>query len=153
MARFRVLLVDENDDYLDGLEAWLAKAPGIEVVGRAHSGRDAQDRALRLVPDLVLADVSLPDMSGFELTRCIKAMRPEPIVLLMTFHDSRAVGLAAVAAGATACVAKTAVTEQLLPAITSLLRSRRPAIGALGTPNPSVPATERNELNQKRRRP
>lgn len=148
MARWRVLLVDENDDFLDGLAAWLAKAPGIEVIGRAHSGEDAKDRVTRLAPDLVLADVSLPDMSGFALTRCVKAMRPAPIVLLMAFHDSPAVVLAAFAAGAAGCVAKTGVTEQLVPTIASLLGSKPPGAEIVRAADPGVTTHQ-----QKRREP
>ena len=116
-----VLLVAESDDFLDGIASWLLKAPGLEVVGRAHSGHEAMDRVERLSPDLVLMDISLADMNGFEVTRRIKSQRPAPFVLLMTFHDSRVVGLAAMEAGADGCVSKTEVTDRLLPAIDALL--------------------------------
>jgi DNA-binding NarL/FixJ family response regulator len=153
LARWRVLLVDENDDFLDGLAAWLAKMPGIEVIGRAHSGDEAKDRVLRLAPDLVLADVSLPDMSGFELTRCVKAMRPAPVVLLMAFHDSRAVVLAAFAAGAAGCVSKAEVTEHLVPAITQLLESGQLGAGVFGGPEPGVTQKEPHAWKEKGREP
>jgi len=153
LARWRVLLVDENDDFLDGLEAWLAKAPGIEVVARAHSGHEAEGHASRLLPDLVIADVSLPDMSGFELTRRVRRMRPAPMVLLTTFHDSRAVVTAAVAAGAARCVAKAGVTEQLVPAITSLLGSTQPGVETLGAGGPGLTDSEPGDWNRKRNRP
>lgn len=116
-----MLLVDENDDFLDGLASWLAATPGIEVIGKAHSGLEALERVERLTPDLVLMDVALPDLSGFEVTRRIKELRRAPAVLLMTFHGSRAAGVAAVAAGADGCVSKADVTDRLLPAVEELL--------------------------------
>jgi DNA-binding NarL/FixJ family response regulator len=153
LARWRVLLVDENDDYLDGIAAWLAKMPGIEVVGRAHSGLDAKHRVATLAPDLVLADVSLPDMSGFSLTSDLKAMRPAPTVLLMAFHDSRAVVLAAFAAGAAGCVSKTEVTEHLLPAIASLLGAKLPGVDVRSTPDQGITENDPSDWKGKRREP
>ena len=120
MARKRVLLVDENDDFLDGIASWLTKQGGLVLLGRAHSGSEAVDRARQLAPDLVLMDITLTDMSGFEAVRLIKSLRPAPKVLLMTFHESQAAVIAAFAAGADGCLSKSAVTEALPKAIDSL---------------------------------
>jgi DNA-binding NarL/FixJ family response regulator len=116
----RVLLVDRNDDFLDGLSSLLGKERGIRIVGRAHSAREAIDRTRELAPDLVLMDVSLADMSGFRAVAWLKALRPSPLVLLLTFHFSRAVGAVALQSGADGFVCKTAVADRLLPAIGDL---------------------------------
>ena len=121
MTLKRVLLVAESDDFLDGLASWLLRTPSLEVVGRAHSGLEAMDRVERLTPDLVLMDVSLTDVSGFEVARRVKTRRDAPYVVLMTFHESTAVDDAAFAAGADGCVSKTDVTGRLLAAIEGLL--------------------------------
>ena len=121
MSRKRVLLVDENDDFLDGIASWLAGQGGLVLLGRAHSGGEAVARARQLAPDVVLMDISLTDMSGFEAVRLIKDLRPAPKVFLMTFHESRAAVIAAFAAGADGCVSKSAVIEALPKAIESLL--------------------------------
>ena len=106
----RVLLVDENDDFLDGLASLMAKQPGMEVVGRAHLGVEAVERARSLSSDdLVLMDVSLRDMSGFEAVDLIKARPLAPKVLLMTFHESRAAANAAFASGADGCLSKSSM--------------------------------------------
>ena len=118
--RRTVLLVDQNDDFLDGLCSLLAKDPGFEVVGRAHTGLEAIERARERSPDLVLLDASLTDMSGFQVLPRLKALRPSPLVLLMTFHGSRAAGLAATQAGADRCVSKTGVPGRLLPTLREL---------------------------------
>ena len=120
MSAKRVLLVDENDDFLDGIASWLAGQGGLVLVGRAHSGDEAVDRARQLAPDLVLMDISLPDMTGFEAARLIKAGLPAPKVFLMTFHESRAAVVAAFAVGADGCFSKSAVTEALPRAIEAL---------------------------------
>ena len=130
MARKRVLLVDENDDFLDGLASWLAKQQGLEVAGRAHSGMEAVDRAAQLLPHLILMNISLKDMSGFEAVRQIKARPAPPKILLMTFHESRAAVIAAFAAGADGCVFTSEVTEGLLHAVEAVLGLREQGLTA-----------------------
>ncbi|MGH9870416.1 MAG: response regulator [Candidatus Polarisedimenticolia bacterium] len=130
IARRRLLLVDENDDFLDGLASWLAKQGGLEVAGRAHSGMEAVDRTARLLPDLILMNISLRDMSGFEAVRQIKARPAPPKILLMTFHESRAALIAALAAGADGCVFTSGVTEALLHAVETLLGLREQGLTA-----------------------
>lgn len=85
------------------------------------------ERAEELLPEIVLMNVSLPDMSGFEVTRRLRERRLAPLVVLMTFHESHAAGVAAREAGADGCVSKTDITLRLLPKIEELLwRSREP---------------------------
>ena len=119
--RRTVLLVDQNDDFLDGLCSLLAKDADFEVVGRAHTGIEAIERAKDRSPDLVLLDASLADMSGFTAVPRLKALRPSPLVVLMAFHGSRAAGLAAAQAGADACVSKADVPDRLLLTLRELL--------------------------------
>jgi len=116
----RVLLVAENDDLLDGIAAWLATSPELEVAGRAHSGAEAIDRAVRLQADLVIVDATLQDMSGYEATRALKSLRPAPRVLIMTFLDTRFAKLAALAADADGLVATPEIPQRLLPKIAEL---------------------------------
>lgn len=117
----RLLLVDKNDDFLDGLRALLEKDPGIAVVGRAHSASEALQRIPQLRPHLVLMDVCLSDMTGFSAVSKLKALKSAPLVLLMTFHGSRAAGEAALKAGADGCVFKTDLPDRLLLTLQELL--------------------------------
>ena len=114
MPRRRVLVVDQNDDFLDGLCSLLTNDPGLEVVGRAHTAAEAIERAEALSPDLVLLDVSLSDTGGFKAVRRLKALHPAPLVLLMIFHKSHAADVAALGAGADGCVSKAGVPDRLL---------------------------------------
>jgi DNA-binding NarL/FixJ family response regulator len=113
-ADARVLLVDENDDFLDGLAAWIGACPGFEIAGIAHSGREALQRIDLLEPDVVLMDISLPDMNGLEVTRRISARARKPLVILMTFHDLTAIRVEASLAGADACLAKPEIARNFL---------------------------------------
>ena len=125
VSRVRTLLVDDNDDFLDGLAAWLTHDPQVEIVGRAHSGREAIERVVQLTPDLVLMDVSMSEINGFEAARKIKTDAGAPAVILMTFHDSHAARLEAWAAGADSFLAKSEITGRLTVMIEDLFRQRR----------------------------
>jgi DNA-binding NarL/FixJ family response regulator len=124
VSRVRTLLVDDNDDFLDGLSAWLDHDPKLEIVGRAHSGSEALERVAQLRPDLVLMDVSMAEINGFEAARRIKSETGAPAVILMTFHDSHAARLEAWAAGADSFLAKSEITERLTVLIDDLIRQR-----------------------------
>ncbi len=121
MRRVRVLLVEGNEDFLDGLTDWFSREGQLEIVGRAHSGREAIDLVERIRPDLVLMDVKMPDVSGFDAARKIKSPPDSPVVILMAFHDSHAAQIAAGAAGADGFVAKSEITEQLMPVLRGVI--------------------------------
>ena len=117
----RLLLVDRNDDFLDGLRSLLEHEPGTEVVGRAHSASEAIARARRLRPHLVLMDVALSDMSGFQAVAKLKALPSAPRVVLMTFHASHAAREPAHEAGADGCVSKAEAPDRLLLTLQEIL--------------------------------
>jgi DNA-binding NarL/FixJ family response regulator len=121
LSRVQVLLVEGNDDFLDGLTEWLSQRCELAIVGRAHSGPEAIDLTERLHPDLVLMDITMPDVSGFDAARMIKSPPDAPVVILMAFHDSHAARIAAAAAGADGFVAKSEITERLMPIIRGLI--------------------------------
>lgn len=124
MSRARTLVVAGNDTFLDGVVAWMADDPRIDVVGRAHSGSDVLDRIDALQADLVLMDVSLPDGSGFEVARRIKSRPSAPLVVLLSFYDSRVARLEAWAAGADGFLPTSETAESLRPLLGDLLRAK-----------------------------
>ena len=124
MKRARTLLVASNDDFLESVTDWLTRDARIEVVGRAHTGSEALERVETLRAELVLVDVTLPDMNGFEVARRIKARLAAPAVILLSFFDSQAVRHEAWLAGADALVAKHEMTERLNTLAGELLRPR-----------------------------
>jgi DNA-binding NarL/FixJ family response regulator len=117
----RVLLVDDNPDFLEGVSAWLTRDPGFELAGVAASGGEALTQVEHLEPDVVLMDVAMPDLNGFQATRRIKSKSGAPLVILLTFHDSETARVEALAAGADGFVPKTKVTEDLMRVIRGLL--------------------------------
>jgi len=124
MSRARTLLVAVNDDFLDSVVAWVADDARIEIVGRAHTGSEGVASVESLRADLILVDVTLPDISGFEVARRVKARPGAPVVVMLSFHDSRAARLEAWAAGADGFVPQSETAVRLLPLVGDLLRQR-----------------------------
>ncbi|MEW6207426.1 MAG: response regulator transcription factor [Acidobacteriota bacterium] len=116
----RVLLVDDNADFLAALSSFLSDNPGIEIVGRASSGCEAVEAVDIVRPDLILMDVSMPLMNGLEATAIIKSRPDSPQVLMLTLYDSPQYQEAALSAGADGFILKSEVLNDLLPAIRTI---------------------------------
>jgi DNA-binding NarL/FixJ family response regulator len=125
VSQIRVVLVDDSDDFLEVVSEWLTADPDIRIVGTAHSGCEAVTRVEELTPDVVLMDVTMPGMNGFEATRHIKSRAGAPLVILLAFHDSETARHEAWAAGADDLMAKADVTEGLLKLVRDLVSGRR----------------------------
>lgn len=119
-SRIRVLLVDDNDEFLARISAWLDGWPWLEVVGQVGSGEAAIFEANRLAPDLVLTDLCMPGMNGIEVARRLKRKPDGPRVIVVTFYASASLRSEAIAAGADGLLDKADVTECLMPSIRSM---------------------------------
>jgi DNA-binding NarL/FixJ family response regulator len=120
MPARRVLLVDDNAEFLDSAAHFLNTDPRIEIVGRACSGRGALEQVPLLKPDLVLMDLSMPEMNGLEATRALKEQGDDPRIIILTLHDNPEYRAAAAAVRADGFVTKTDLDLQLLPMIHQL---------------------------------
>ena len=119
MNTTRVLLVDDDLDFLDSAALLLGAAPGLTVVGCARSGEQAVTEAERLLPDLILMNTGMVGLGGLEATRRIKARHPAPRVILLALHDTAEHRQAADEAGADGFLSKVALTtaiSAMLPA-------------------------------------
>ncbi|UUZ58254.1 response regulator [Nocardioides sp. B-3] len=114
-----VLVVDDHQLVRRGLEAVLASAGDIELVGQAADGRAAVELATDVEPDVILMDLQLPVLSGPDATREILATRPETAVLVLTMFEDDDTVHAAVAAGAVGYLLKGADGEDILAAARS----------------------------------
>ena len=79
----RILIADDHEIFAEGLCALLEKEPEFEVIGRASGGGQAVQLARDELPDIVIMDMSMPDINGIEATRLIKAERPAVRVLCL----------------------------------------------------------------------
>ena len=86
----RVLMVDDHPVVLAGLKALVGAEPDLIVVGEARDGRTALRMAIQLAPDVVVLDISLPEMNGIELAAALRNERPDCRILVLTVHEERA---------------------------------------------------------------
>jgi DNA-binding NarL/FixJ family response regulator len=119
MKRTRVLLADDHPLTLEGIRVVLELHH--EIVGTVTNGRDLVEAALRLQPDLIVADITMPLLNGIDAAIQIKKSLPGVKVLFVTMHSSPAYLEAALSAGGMGYVLKSAVREELLDAIQSVL--------------------------------
>jgi len=119
----RVLLVDDNQDFLKAAKRFLRGVPGLELVGQATSGEQALELSAALHPDLVLMDFAMPGMNGLAATLRIKQQPKAPKVIIVTLHTHSALRALANEAGADGLLQK----ENLVVELPRLLASLFPA--------------------------
>lgn len=115
--RTKVLLCDDHTLFREGIKAILKDEPAIEIVGEAEDGRQAVAKALQLLPDVVLMDIAMPDLSGFDATRRILHNNPKIKVIVLTMYEEEEVINRCLAAGASGYVLKDAPRAHLIHAI------------------------------------
>ena len=116
----RVLLVDDHELVRRGLRAILESEDGLDVVGEAGDGTEAVEKALELMPDVVVMDVRMPKRSGIEATQAIKEALPHTRILMLTVSDEDADLYDSIKAGATGYLLKDTQQEELGNAIRSV---------------------------------
>jgi DNA-binding NarL/FixJ family response regulator len=125
LERLRILLADDHDILRDGLRALLEMAGDIEVIGEARTGREAVTAALCLQPDIILMDISLPELDGVEACRRIRQQIASTRVLFLTMHESAEYYVRAHEAGAAGYVIKRTASAELLGAVRAAARGDR----------------------------
>lgn len=113
----RVLIVDDHEIVRSGMELMLEDHEEFELIGEAENGEDAIRLAVELLPDVVIMDITLPDINGIEATRRIKAQVPQVAVLAMTIHEEPEYFFEMLKAGASGYVPKRVASEELFKAI------------------------------------
>ena len=113
----RVLFADDHQVMRNGLIKLMDSQPDIHVVGQASNGREAVEPVRQLKPDVVVMDVSMPEMDGIEATRRIKAELPEVRVIGLSMHDDEQIARSMREVGAESYLTKTAPAAELLKAI------------------------------------
>ena len=116
----RLIIIDDHASFLEALIDMLDRAPGIEVVGKAHDGREGLKLAAELKPELVLVDFSMPGLDGLAVTRQLKAWPKPPRVVMMSFNTAPEYRDMALATGADAFLTKGDLHSQLTPLLQSL---------------------------------
>lgn len=122
---YRIVIAEDHTILREGLRALLSAEAGFEVVGEAEDGRAAIRCCEDLVPDLVLMDLSMPRMHGFEAIKEIKRQNPEVKILALTVHKTDEYILATLQAGADGYLLKDATHSELVMAIKNVLMGKR----------------------------
>ena len=117
MGSIRIVLADDHPEERMGLRALLDSEPDIQVVGEANNGVEALELVTSLMPDIVVMDISMPEMDGMEATRRIRDSFPETKVLILTVHAQERYLFPVLKAGAAGYVLKSTIDTRLVDAI------------------------------------
>src|ERR1700675_4101497 len=120
----RILVADDHDIIRRGLKQLLASRAGWEVCGEAKTGREAVALAEQLKPEIVVMDISMPDLNGLEAARRIHKLFPKTGILILTLHFSDQLLRDIVEAGARAYIMKSDADRDLVSAVEALANHR-----------------------------
>src|ERR671927_618558 len=146
----RVLIADDHPLFRDGLRS-LLEAHGIDVVGEASNGREAVEQARRWHPDVVLMDLSMPEMNGLAATRLLSAELPETRVVILTASEDDADLFEAIKSGAQGYLFKNLDSDEFFRLLDGVARGEpaltpglaRKLLGEFARPAPTrAPAVE-----------
>ena len=119
MHVLRILIVDDQERVRRGVRLLLQTQRNWSVCGEAANGRQGVDQARELQPDIILMDVTMPELDGLAATREISTTNPQSHIIILTQYDSETIKDAALRAGASAYVLKSR-PQDLVPAIQAL---------------------------------
>ncbi len=144
MKRTRILVADDHALMLDGFTNLLE--PKYAVVGTAEDGKALVDAAIRLNPELIILDITMPALNGIDAAREIKKTLPQAKLLFVTMHTSPTYLNAALDAGADGYAVKSSGRTEILAAVEAVLAGDRYISPGVGGPGPVLSARERQIL-------
>lgn len=125
MSRIKILIADDHDLVRSGIINLLSSYKEFEVVAEAADGNEAVERTKKFRPDVVIIDLSMPNLSGIDATKIIKQKHPEIKVLVLTMHESEEYLFQMLSSGASGYLLKSAGKEELAAAIRTVFRGER----------------------------
>lgn len=128
MNSVRILIAGDHEVVRRGVRSLLASRKDWDICGEAVDGRDAVNKAKELKPDVVVLDISMPHLNGFEAARLIRKSAPQSKILILSQHNVSEMIQTALDVGARGYVSKSEVSRDLLPAIEAIIHNRSPFI-------------------------
>lgn len=114
---YRVILADDHTMFRQGIRRILQDAENLEVIGEARDGLELLELARKLKPDMVIVDISMPNLRGLEATREIKMILPDVKVLILTMHRDKDYVVSAISSGAEGYLLKEDMDTELFTAL------------------------------------
>lgn len=127
-----IIIVDDHAIVRKGLRQIITETPGMTVTAEADKGRDALQLVSEKACDLVILDISLPDMNGLEVLKYIKADQKDLPVLILSMHPEEQYAIRVLNAGADGYLTKDAATEELIEAIRKIAEGGKYVSSSLG---------------------
>lgn len=121
----RIIIVDDHGIVREGLKSLLQNQPEMEVVGEGQDGQVAVELVKELLPDIVIMDMSMPNLNGIEATRLILQHSPYTKVVILSMHSDRHIVKETLEAGASAYVVKSNIFEEMLRALETVTEGGR----------------------------
>lgn len=124
MKSVRILIADDHDLIRHGIQDLLESREGWKICGEARTGREAVNKTQQLKPDVVVLDISMPDLNGIEAARQIRKMSPRTEVLILSMHHSKQLIREAIDAGVRGFVGKSDSNRDLVIAVEAIAGHR-----------------------------
>ncbi len=125
-GQLRVLLADDNGIFMDSVRHLLSGHDWLQVVGRASHGAECLALVTEQRPDVVVVDLEMPDINGFEVTKRIRSLPDHPHVIIMSLYDEPEYREGGQHLGVYGYVSKAAVTTDLIPLLQGLFQEGVP---------------------------
>jgi DNA-binding NarL/FixJ family response regulator len=122
VSKIRIVVADDHEEMLSLVKEVLQ--PEFEVVAAVRDGRDLLHAVKNYKPDVIIADITMPEMSGIEATRKIVEEDLEARIILLTMHNDRTMVEEGFSAGAKGYVLKLAASQELVPAVYEIIQGR-----------------------------
>lgn len=122
MNKIRIFLADDHAILREGLRHIISASPEYEIVGESGDGRDSLEQIERLKPDIVILDISMPTMTGIEISRYLKKYVPHLKIIILSQHNNEEYVKQLLKYGIDGYVLKENASDELLKAITEVLK-------------------------------
>jgi len=120
-----IFLADDHPLLLDGLELVLSREPDLKVIGRAANGRELVNLVAKRQPDVVITDITMPELNGIEATRQIRELYPRVRVIVLSIHDTMHHVMWSLEAGADGYLLKGSAGQEVVQAVRVVYRGQR----------------------------
>lgn len=125
MDRIKILVVDDHQLIVNGIKAMLEPIADFNIIGEANDGNEAISKAIDLIPDVIIMDISMPDLSGIEASKIIVKNNPEIKVLALTQHEDSEYVIQMLNAGAMGYLLKNSRKDEFIEAIISVSKGEK----------------------------